>query len=227
MTLSRLALCAALVCLALPALAKVETLPDATFRIKKGKHEAVLPVVGGGQRLPHVGRKPERTMTFEVLFPNDAIYRTPNPATQGNWGKLMGFTTDFIHINSVRLGWHANPDKNNIALGFYGYLNCATKSNSCGPDVHKDEYKNGIAYVKRDLAEVPLDKWIKVEIHFGWDGSSVEADGHKLQIKAAIAPHGFIHELTSWALHTAYYGGDSTGPAPQDIHIQVRNIKVF
>lgn len=203
-TLPLLTLCAALLVSSAPVAHAGDpctnpNLADVTFRVREGKHKARP----NGVRRLNLGRRYARELHFQVRFRDDARYTTSSPGNQADWNKLLGFTTNRIHKNSVRLGWAWNPGRNAMDLGFYGYL-------------------DGVRTMAR-LTSVALNAWADVSIRF-WDGGmAVTVDGITKEVLGDDGVADWV-PVSTWLLRTAYFGGDEK--APHAMHIDVRGLVV-
>jgi len=177
------------------------SLGDFDAKIKKGKHEDTgWPF---GTKCINLSVRTDRTVTFRAQFTASCRYRTTSTQNQFDWCKLMGLTTARIHHNSIRLGWRYNPTTDKIDLGFYGYA-------------------KGVRHMQ-ELTSIDIGAFADVKIRMHRNGLMVEANGVKHEVNTAL---GFssLFPTPTWVLRTAYFGGDEE--APQDMHINVRNIQV-
>ena len=181
-----------------PSEATVESALRASwdFRIKKNRHRATR----GGPKKLRVGRR-SRRVGYRVRFESNVPYRTRDAGNQNDWNKLVGISTSRIHHNSIRLGWRWNPNRDRVELGFYGYL------------------RGDRTF--RKIAEVRTGQWIDVELVL---------DPNRLSVRAGSGYHEVVGDLglngltSTWALVTAYFGGDEK--APHDMNITVRDLDV-
>lgn len=167
------------------------------FRIEKKEHHSHP----HGFRRLKLAKTFSRRLHFQVRFQQDIRYTTADPQNQADWGKLLGFTSNRIHKNSIRLGWAWNPTTNKVDLGYYGYL----------------DSKRTMPL----LTSVAPDEWADVAITFDDGGMSVEVNGVRHEERGS---NGVSGPVSSWFLRTAYFGGDEK--APHMIHIDVRGIVV-
>jgi hypothetical protein len=167
------------------------------FSIKSGDHYSTPDLLSGLRMGVHV----DRTLSFEVMFPAGDEYTTKDPQNQGDWCKVMGFSTNFIHENSIRIGWRWVPAARQMELGFYGYIQGQRLS--------------------APLGRVPLGQWAKASVRLWNDGESATVNGVTHTESRSL---GFSKWLptTSWVLETAYFGGDEA--APHKMAVSVRNI---
>ncbi|MBS2021169.1 MAG: hypothetical protein JST92_02080 [Deltaproteobacteria bacterium] len=168
------------------------------FHIPSGKHRSK----GGGPGTLHFGTHPDRTVHFRAKFHQNAAYTTASSGNQSDWNKLLGITTNWIHKNSIRLGWAYNPSTKLIDLGFYGYI-------------HKTRYMPKIT-------SVPLETWVDCELHLWREGMSVTVNGQTTTINQDLHLSTWFPTMT-WVLMTAYFGGDET--APHDIDVDVTDVR--
>lgn len=177
-------------------------LSDVGFRIAKGRHKGRP----NGVRRLQLKRSFSRELHFQVRFKDDVRYTTADPRNQGDWNKLLGFTTNRIHKNSVRLGWAFDPslgESGEVRLGFYGYL-------------------DGVRTMER-LGSVPLNAWADVSIRFDSGGMSVRVGDKEKTVRGDLGVADWV-PVSTWLLRTAYFGGDEK--APHTMHIEVRNLVV-
>lgn len=174
-------------------------LDDIGFKIERNRHKSKP----HGVRKLHLGKSFSRQLHFQVRFREDVRYTTADPQNQSDWGKLMGFTTNRIHKNSIRLGWAWNPRTERVSLGYYGYLD----SKRTMPE----------------LAQVPLGQWADVSITFDDGGMSLEVDGHRHEERGGLGVASWV-PVSTWLLRTAYFGGQEK--APHTLHIDVRGVVV-
>jgi hypothetical protein len=174
-------------------------LNDVNFRIPKNKHKSRP----NGVRKLKLKKSFSRQLHFQVRFGEDTRYTTSDPRNQSDWGKLLGFTTNRIHKNSIRLGWAWNPSNQKIDLGFYGYL-------------------DGQRTMAR-LTSVPTGEWADVSIRFDDGGMSLSVNGIEKSVRGDLGVAGWA-PVSTWLLRTAYFGGDEK--APHTMHIDVRGIVV-
>jgi hypothetical protein len=178
------------------------TMQDVTFRIGKDRHKGRP----NGVRKLQLKRSFSRELHFQVRFKDDVRYTTADPRNQGDWNKLLGFTTNRIHKNSVRLGWAFDPslgESGEVRLGFYGYL-------------------DGVRTMER-LGSVPLNEWADVSIRFDTGGMSVRVGQNEKVVRGDLGVADWV-PVSTWLLRTAYFGGDEK--APHTMHIEVRNLVV-
>lgn len=178
------------------------TMQDVTFRIGKDRHKGRP----NGVRKLQLKRSFSRELHFQVRFKDDVRYTTADPRNQGDWNKLLGFTTNRIHKNSVRLGWAFDPslgESGEVRLGFYGYL-------------------DGVRTMER-LGSVPLGEWADVSIRFDTGGMSVRVGANEKVVRGDLGVADWV-PVSTWLLRTAYFGGDEK--APHTMHIEVRNLVV-
>jgi len=171
---------------------------SAQFHIKGGNHDSDK----GGIRSLQLGWNPDRTQRFKATFHRDVPYATKAASNQGDWNKLMGFTTNQIHKNSIRLGWRWRPDLNKVEVGYYGYIQ-GTRT-------------------MLPLTTVALETPIDVEIHLWKNGELVRAAGASHTEGRSLGLSGFW-PTTTWLLETAYFGGDET--APHDVDISITDLQ--
>lgn len=193
-----LSLAIALLVVLTPA-ADAGSMADFTFTIKKDCHNSTNHLFGTVAMNMCV--KPDRALSFKVLFPSSTPYATQAPANQWDWNKLMGISTALIHKNSIRLGWRWNPTKNKVDLGYYGYI----KGNRTMPEI----------------TSVDLNQWVDVRITMTKDGESVTVNGIKHEVKSPLGFSTFFPTPT-WILKTAYFGGDEM--APHEFKIQIKDV---
>jgi len=174
-------------------------LNDVNFRIAKDKHKSRP----NGVRKLKLAKSFSRQLHFQVRFGEDTRYTTSDPNNQADWGKLMGFTTNRIHKNSIRLGWAWNPSAQKVDLGFYGYL-------------------DGQRTMER-LTSVTPGEWADVSIRFDDGGQSLSVNGIEKSVRGDLGVAGWV-PVSTWLLRTAYFGGDEK--APHTMHIEVRGIVV-
>lgn len=177
-------------------------LSDVTFRIAEGRHKGRP----NGVRKLQLKRSFSRELHFQVRFRDDVRYTTADPRNQGDWNKLLGFTTNRIHKNSIRLGWAFDPslgESGEVRLGFYGYL-------------------DGVRTMER-LDSVPLNEWADVSIRFDTGGMSVRVGDKEKTVRGDLGVADWV-PVSTWLLRTAYFGGDEE--APHTMHIEVRNLVV-
>jgi hypothetical protein len=175
------------------------SLPDASFVIPAGAHKARAE--GAGLTAMRAGA-PDRTVRFEVRFPEEAAYRTKAPGNQADWNKVMGLSTLLIHRDSIRLGWRYLPGEDRMELGFYGYLAGERRTKA--------------------LTRVKLGAWTLVELRMRPDGLRCTAGGSAHQEQGAVGVPDSPNP--TWVLRTAYFGGDET--APHDVPLDVRRIRI-
>jgi len=199
-TLETLALTAFLVLLGAGEAAAQTTLRDADFRIRAGDHDDST---SGGLKLFCLGTRLDRSVSFQVLFPASAAYRTSAAANQLDWNKVMGITTLRIHHNSIRLGWRWLPSEDRMELGFYGYIRGRR--------------------IDQAIARVRLDEWVDVELRLHRGGLAVRVGSARYE-RAESLGLSSIFPTPTWILRTAYFGGDET--APHDMTVRVRSIRV-
>lgn len=165
------------------------------FQIQKGSH---VDRQGLGLSNITLGKR-TRSLSFKVLFPASAVYRTANPANQSDSNKLMGLSGVNIHGTSLRLGWSYNPATNKMVLRLYAYVKTVR--------------------VNQVVAEVPLNTWVDVELRLGNEGMSTRVG--TATYNHPVSPGlGALTPIS--VLKTAYFGGDET--APQNITVHVRDI---
>jgi len=172
-------------------------LDDVSFRIPKNRHKSRP----HGVRKLKIASHFSRELHFQVRFGQDVRYTTSDPQNQADWGKLLGFTTNRIHKNSIRLGWSWDPVAERVRLGYYGYLD----SQRTMPL----------------LASVALGEWADVTMKFDDGGMSLSVNGIEHSVRGNTGVSGWV---TTWLLRTAYFGGDEK--APHTMHIDVRGIVV-
>lgn len=175
-------------------------LSDVTFRIAKDRHKGRP----NGVRKLQLKCSFSRELHFQVRFRDDVRYTTADPRNQGDWNKLLGFTTNRIHKNSIRLGWAFDPslgESGEVRLGFYGYL-------------------DGVRTMER-LGSVPLNAWADVSIRFDSGGMSVRVGDKEKTVHGDLGVADWV-PVSSWLLRTAYFGGDEK--APHTMHVEVRNL---
>lgn len=168
------------------------------FHIKGGEHGATK----GGITSLQIGWHVDRTVRFKAVFHSNVPYATRTPSNQLDWNKLMGFTTNRIHHNSIRLGWRWRPDLKKVEVGHYGYIQGAR--------------------TMLPLTTVELDAPLDVEIKIWNDGQAVRAGAAAHTEARSLGLSGWIPTMT-WLLKTAYFGGDET--APHDLDISVTEIR--
>jgi hypothetical protein len=172
---------------------------DISFKIGKNRHKSCP----SGVRRLKMGRSFSRQQHFQVRFGQDVRYTTSDPQNQWDWNKLLGFTTNRIHKNSIRLGWNWDPTTERVRLGFYGYL---------------DSKRTMV-----ELTSVPLGVWTDVSITFDDGGMSVTVNGITHEERGSNGVADWV-SVSTWCQRTAYFGGDEK--APHTMHIDVRNIVV-
>ena len=173
-------------------------LDDITFKIERERHKSRP----RGVRKLKLARTFSRDLYFQVRFRSDARYTTATPSNQYDWNKLLGFTTNRIHKNSLRLGWRWNPTRAKFDLGFYGY---------------RDSVRT-----MPELTSVDADTWVDVHIHFSDTRMAITADGVTHEETGAMGVDW--GPISTWLMRTAYFGGDEK--SPQTMHIDVRGITV-
>jgi len=170
-------------------------LDDVTFKIERGKHNSKP----RGVRKLKLRSTFSRSLHFQVRFGADARYTTADPQNQSDWNKLLGFTTNRIHKNSIRLGWAWSPSRSKVDLGYYGYL-------------------DGVRTM-RPLSSVSIGEWADVAITFDDGGMSVTVDGVRHEERGDLDVWG---PVSTWLSRSAYFGGQEE--APHTIRIEVRGV---
>jgi hypothetical protein len=195
------ALCFLLLIAATPARADGPCLnpnmDDIAFKIGKNRHKSCP----SGVRRLVMGRSFSRQQHFQVRFRDDVRYTTTDPQNQWDWNKLLGFTTNRIHKNSLRLGWRWDPTAQLVRLGFYGY---------------RDSKRTMV-----DLASVPIGTWADVSITFSDTAMSVTVNGVTHQETGDLGVADWV-SVSTWFQRTAYFGGDEK--APHTMHIDIRGL---
>ena len=174
-------------------------LDDVSFRIPKKRHKSRP----HGVRKLKLAKTFSRELHFQVRFNDDFRYTTADPQNQADWGKLLGFTTNRIHKNSIRLGWSWDPVKARVRLGYYGYLDGKR--------------------TMPELTTVALGEWADVTIRFDEGGMSLSVNGIEHSERGSLGVAGWV-PVSTWLLRTAYFGGDEK--APHTMHIDVRGVVV-
>ncbi len=174
-------------------------LDDVDFRIPRKRHKSRP----HGVRKLHLGKRFSRELHFQVRFGDDVRYTTADPQNQADWGKLLGFTTNRIHKNSIRLGWAWDPRTERVNLGYYGYLDGKR--------------------TMPQLTSVALGEWADVTIKFDDGGMSLSVNGIEHSERGSLGVADWV-PVSTWLLRTAYFGGDEK--APHTMHIDVRGIVV-
>ena len=167
---------------------------DQAFLVPAGAHDSVP----GWIDATRVQTDLDRFLSFRAMFHEDTAYATVDPANQWDWNKLMGLTTVNIHGDSVRLGWRYAPDTDRVELGAYAYVD----------GVRVDE----------ENTDVARGAWFDVSMSWTEDTIQVTVDGETVEIDG---PHAGIPR-TTWALTSAYFGGDEV--APHDMHVDVTDV---
>ncbi len=170
---------------------------DVSFRIPNNRHKSRP----HGVRRLKLAKHFSRELHFQVRFNSDVRYTTADPQNQADWGKLLGFTTNRIHKNSIRLGWAWDPATERVNLGYYGYL-----------DSQRTMPK---------LTSVALGEWADVTIRFDDGGMSLSVNGIEHSERGSLGVASWV-PVSTWFLRTAYFGGDEK--TPHTMHIDVRGI---
>lgn len=172
---------------------------DVGFRIPEGRHKSRP----NGIRRLQLKKTFSREQHFQVRFGDGVRYTTADPQNQSDWGKLLGFTTNRIHKNSIRLGWSWDPVAQRVRLGYYGYLDGQR--------------------TMPELTTVALGEWADVTIRFDDGGMSVSVNGVEHAERGSLGVADWV-PVSTWFLRTAYFGGDEK--APHTMHIDVRGLVV-
>lgn len=175
------------------------TLDDVSFRIPNKRHNSRP----HGVRKLKLAKTFARELHFQVRFGDDFRYTTADPQNQADWGKLLGFTTNRIHKNSIRLGWSWDPVAGRVRLGYYGYLDGRR--------------------TMPELTTVALGEWADVTIRFDDGGMSLSVNGIEHSERGSLGVADWV-PVSTWLLRTAYFGGDEK--APHTMHIDVRGLVV-
>jgi len=171
---------------------------DIDFRIRRGAHDSTP----RGITDICVATRTNRTLTYQILFTPSCAYTTAQPGNQLDWNKAPGFSTVFIHRNSIRLGWRYLPAEDKVELGFYGYIQGQR--------------------IEQALTKVALDTWTDIEVRMHDGGLAVRAGPNRYERNQSLGFSSWFPTPTM-VLRTCYFGGDET--APHDMTVRVRGMQ--
>ena len=171
------------------------SIDDVSFRIPAKRHKSKP----HGVRRLKLAKTFSRELHFQVSFGDGVRYTTADPQNQSDWNKLLGFTTNRIHKNSIRLGWSWNPATQRVRLGYYGYLDGAR--------------------VMPQLTSVALGEWADVTIRFDDGGMSLSVNGVEHSERGSLGIASWV-PVSTWFLRTAYFGGDEKAPHTMDLDVR-------
>lgn len=136
-------------------------------------------------------------MKFIVKFDNSAIYQAVDTNNQGDINKLYGFSDNNQdhHTNSARIGWRWY----NNELQLFAYV-----------------YNNTIE-VDKMITAIPLNQEISCSIRVQGASYLFTVNG----VQATLPRASVTKDAAGYQLYP-YFGGDE--PAPQDIHIAIKDL---
>ena len=135
-------------------------------------------------------------ISFNVKFDSTAIYKTADPANQGDINKLYGFSEGYDnHLNSARIGWGWN----NNALRLHAYT-----------------YAGGKRSFK-EISTIAIGAVIPVTIHISGKKYLFSVEGKKVML-----PRALNDSTVSGYWQYPYFGGDEV--APHDTYIYILDL---
>jgi hypothetical protein len=135
-------------------------------------------------------------ISFKVKFDSTAIYKTADPANQGDINKLYGFSEGYDnHLNSARIGWGWSKN----ALRLYAYAYADGKRNF------------------KEISTISVGAAVSVTIQIGENEYLFSVDGKK-----AVLPRALIDPTVSGYLQYPYFGGDEV--ASHDTYIYILDL---